>query len=342
MHVAEGTQARTLPARSMTPTQPVSSQSPVPTARTRPRTCSEGDTFPLSGQVILAAVFDDRDPGGAPGGLDVKHDQPRRYAQQRRAALYSESAVLPRTTKPRLYGLPSKRSIRVVVQPPATPNPEYQPPASADIAAAQNQDRNLRLLLAQRRIYAKAKWWALLRSLGISLIAIAAPLITAIVPRASVALGAVAGVWIFLSRTVFAAKEEALAAKGAAVQEEYDQAVFAMPDLALRKPQISLEDLAALAGEDSGFAQALAEEDLRDWYPVDTTVGGNFSVAIAQRANAAYAERLLAANANIWLALTIAWALIAVVISLMLELGLATFLLGVALPLLPALLDVFD
>lgn len=219
---------------------------------------------------------------------------------------------------------------------------DYRLPSSAAIAAAQNAQPNLRLLVAQRRLYAKAKRWSALRALGFGLIGVGAPLFTASYPHAAVVIGAVAGVWLFLSRTVFMQQERSLAAQGAAVQEQFDLAVFAMPELALRDPSVSPESLAGLAGPDDKLMPAAAEERLLDWYPVDQTLDGRFTIAIAQRANAAYAERLLATNANVWLVVTVMWASIAVIMSLALSFSLATFILGVALPLLPAMLDVYE
>jgi hypothetical protein len=218
----------------------------------------------------------------------------------------------------------------------------YVPPSSQSMAAAQNEVTALRLLLAQRRLYSKAKRWALLRSVGFSVVAVAAPLITAIWPDASVAVGAFAGVWIFLSRTAFVSAERYHSSRGAIVQELFDLRIYRMPQLALRQPHVTPEEISRLVGDDDHLQAAVTKQRLRDWYPIDTELSGSATIAIAQRANAAYAERLLRSNAFIWLSLTILWSVIAVIISLLLGFSLATFLLGVALPLLPALLDVFD
>ena len=51
---------------------------------------------------------------------------------------------------------------------------------------------------------------------------------------------------------------------------------------------------------------------------------------------------MLNANANVWLVTTLAWSGAAVISSLVVGLTLPQFLLGVALPLLPALLDVWE
>ena len=222
------------------------------------------------------------------------------------------------------------------------PMPAYQPPTTASMKGGQNKVQALRLLLAQRRLYSRAKAWSFLRWIGFSIIGVAAPILTAVVPEAAVVVGAIAGVWIFLSRTWFSSVEQNLAAKAAEIQERFDQWVFGMPELATRVPSASLEEIVQLVGTDETAVAEANKEDLVNWYPFDERVDGVISIAIAQRANAAYSERLLNANANVWLTITLAWSGAAVTVGVIVGLTFTQFLLGVALPLLPALLDVWD
>lgn len=60
---------------------------------------------------------------------------------------------------------------------------EYSAPDPAHIAAAQDSTPALRLLIAQRRLYSKAKFWSFLRWIGFSAIGIAAPLVAVLVPK---------------------------------------------------------------------------------------------------------------------------------------------------------------
>jgi hypothetical protein len=210
------------------------------------------------------------------------------------------------------------------------------------MVAAQDELRALRLLLAQRRLYSRAKRWSFLRWIGFSVIGVAAPVLTIVAPKASVGVGAVAGIWIFLSRTWFTSIEQGLAAKAADIQEQFDQMVFGMPEQVTRVPVASMEEISGLVGEDDSVLDQADEERLRGWYPFDSRLDGVVAIAIAQRANAAYSERLLTANANVWLATTLLWSGAAVIVSLLVGLTLPAFLLGVALPLLPALLDVWE
>lgn len=222
------------------------------------------------------------------------------------------------------------------------PTPAYRPPTTVAMINSQNEVQALRLLLAQRRLYTRAKWWSFLRWIGFSVIGVAAPILTAIVPGAAVIVGAIAGIWIFLSRTWFSGVEQNLAAKAAEIQERFDQWVFGMPELVTRIPSASIEEIVQLVGDDETALADADKDRLKDWYPFDGRVDGAMSVAIAQRANAAYSERLLNANANVWLAITLAWSAAAVIVGALVGLTFTQFLLGVALPLLPALLDVWD
>jgi SMODS-associating 4TM effector domain len=210
------------------------------------------------------------------------------------------------------------------------------------MADGQNGVRALRLLLAQRRLYNRAKRWSFLRWIGFSVIGVAAPILTVVVPDAAVTVGAIAGVWIFLSRTWFSSVEQDLAAKAAEIQEQFDHFVFGMPTQITRTPTATMEEIARLTGDDQTVLADANKQQLMDWYPFDVRVDGAISIGIAQRANAAYSERLLNANANVWFVTTLVWSGSAVIVSLIVGLTLTQFLLGVALPLLPALLDVWE
>ncbi len=215
-------------------------------------------------------------------------------------------------------------------------------PAATAISSSQNDFSALRLLLAQRLLYAKAKRWSFLRAIGVGVIAVLAPLVTLRWPDASVGLGALAGSWIVASRTVFVALEKRSATRAAIIQERFDTQFFGMPQVSFRAPHVTPEDVSRLVGDDERAKASIERHTLRDWYPIDPELPGEVSIAIAQRANAAYAERLLGIHATVWLALVLLWSFATLCLSLWLGLSFSTFLLGVALPLLPALLDVID
>ncbi|RDH80249.1 hypothetical protein DVS77_04130 [Mycolicibacterium moriokaense] len=210
------------------------------------------------------------------------------------------------------------------------------------MADEQDSPTALRLLIGQRRLYSRAKIWSSLRWLGFSAIGIVAPLVAVFIPAAAVAVGALAGIWVFLSRTLFAGWESTNVAKAGALQEDFDCLIFRMPVLAVRTPRPSPEELAAVVGPDNEILATAAKEQLTDWYPFDRDLDGTCSIAIAQRANAAYSERLQHLNARCWLAVLMLWAVVVIALSLAFHVELSTFMLGVVAPLLPAFLDVTD
>lgn len=218
----------------------------------------------------------------------------------------------------------------------------YMPPRSIDIAISQNRDANLRLLLAQRRLYSQAKSWSMLRGIGIGIVAIGAPILTAVIPDAAVLAATTAATWFTLNRLLFSSLEGRYAARGATAQEQFDTAIFDMPTIAVRNPRLMPEEIRRLTGDRIRRKRAYSDESLKNWYPIQTDVDGAVAIAISQRANLAYSQTLLSRNAAVWLATLIVWAVIAVGIGVASNFSLLTFLLVVALPTLPPLLDAAD
>lgn len=219
----------------------------------------------------------------------------------------------------------------------------YEPPDADAIAGAQNEESNLKLLLAQRRLYSRAKTWTTVRGVGVGVIAVAAPLIAAFWEPLAVWAAAVAAGWYILNRVVFRRLERRDATRGASAQELFDTAVFGMPTIAVREPRLLPEDVARVVGR--GYPrrrQAFVDEKLRNWYPIRTNVPGRVAIAIAQRGNLTYTRRLLQRHAKLWLWLLCGWAVTVIVIALCFEFSLAMFLLAVALPVMPPLVDAWE
>lgn len=217
---------------------------------------------------------------------------------------------------------------------------DYAPPTSSTIKKRQNDVDALRLLIAQRRLYRRAKRWLSLRWLGMVVIGIGAPVVSVLWPNTAVAAGAVAGAWIFAGRTILAVAQSRVTAQAASVQEQFDFYVFEMPDTTARSTLPSREQIAAVAGPDDRIHNTAESERLVDWYEVDSTNAGAVTIAICQRANASYTDGLFRATAIVWSVATALWCLVLIVLSLLAGLTLETFLLGVLLPVLPAFLDV--
>ncbi|MYZ06859.1 hypothetical protein GT028_05655 [Streptomyces sp. SID2999] len=206
--------------------------------------------------------------------------------------------------------------------------------------ARQNDDDALRFLVAQRRLYSKAKLWLALRWFGMLVIGLGAPVISVIWPNLAVVCGAVAGLWIFLGQSVLINAQSAGVARAAAVQEQFDFHVFAMPGSVDRSALPSLEDIAKVAGPDSELRQVATTDKLLNWYPIEANDPGLLSVAISQRANASYSDSLLRTTSIIWTTATVSWVVALVTASVAFKVSLITFIAGILLPILPSFLDV--
>lgn len=128
------------------------------------------------------------------------------------------------------------------------PSTEYTPPPSGEIALRQNEPDALRLLIAQRRLYRRAKTWQGVRWIGLLVLGIGAPFVSLLVPQAAVAIGATTGAWLFVGRTLLSWLEARTMVRAACVQEEFDQQLFAMPQTIQRSELPEPEELALLSG----------------------------------------------------------------------------------------------
>lgn len=248
---------------------------------------------------------------------------------------------MPHDRQTSAHPVPDGR-VRAIVGGMSMAVPEYTPPNPAIMQATQNSAAALRLLLTQRRLYRKAKRWLAAKWFGMLVIGLAAPVVSIIYPKLAVAGGALAGLWLFLGRTFITSSISSIAAAGAAVQEQFDFAVFKMPVSISRSALPSPEDIAKIAGPDDQLSEAVVEERLLDWYPFDVRDSGNTAVAIAQRSNAAYSDSLLRTTAKVWVSASVVWALFLICVSIAFGVGLGSFFLGVLFPLLPAALDVVE
>lgn len=219
---------------------------------------------------------------------------------------------------------------------------DYQPPSSSTIARRQNDERALQLLVAQRRFYNRAKRWQSLRWIGILVIGLGGPFFSLLAPAVAVSVAAVTGVWLFAGRTVLALLENRTMLKAACVQEELDQYLFDMPDTIDRSGRPTPEDIALIAADKKPIRDVAKKEKLVDWYTVDANSPGTTTIAIAQRSNAAYTDRLIRTTVTVWAAAAILWLAGLITWASISGVTLATFLLGALFPVLPAFLDVSE
>lgn len=224
-----------------------------------------------------------------------------------------------------------------------TPPSGYTPPSTgATLLRRQDEVDALRFLIAQKRMYSSAKRWLNIRWFGMFVIGLAAPIAAVIWPQSAVIVGSIAGSWLFIGRTLLMFLQKRSTERAAAVQEQFDLHVYEMPPSTPRPKIPPLEDITAAAGPDAAIAAIAASEKLTGWYVVSPTDSGLTAVAIAQRSNASYSYRLLRTTGIVWSVVALLWGALLTTICVVVNLPLATFLLGVVLPLLPAFLDVTE
>lgn len=205
----------------------------------------------------------------------------------------------------------------------------------------QNSTEALKLLYIQRKLYDRSKRWGRLRITGVLVLGVVAPVVTFFAPSVALYTTVVAASWLSLSRTWFTSREKAYSRKAALIQNEFDALVFGIENTANATDTLTLEERADILPPESKFDKEIADEDLVNWYPFNNEASVPLNIAVAQRANAAYTDRLLKADSSLILVLTIVW------IGLLLLVGIYTLsafelVLGVMIPVLPGLLDNFE
>jgi hypothetical protein len=206
------------------------------------------------------------------------------------------------------------------------------PPMSA-IGKAQNEESNLRRYLAAAHFYRFAKW---VHFGGASLtvaLALASPLVLFFKPSLGPTLGAIAGAWILLSRLILEPLKRQFQLRGATAQELFDCAVLGLDwndSLARRLPE---EEIRAASGAMKGV------DKVRDWYPATKEIAWPTSVLVCQRSNAVWARRQHAAYARAVGVAAWVWMIFGIVIAVIHHATLGEYLVTIALPSLPALLD---
>ena len=150
-------------------------------------------------------------------------------------------------------------------------------------------------------------------------------------------LAAIAGLWIFVGGIVSTPREQHWFVLGARLQEQFDCELFGLDwNGPLVGDHVDAEDVADLA-------RGRASNDLRGWYPrVVDEFPSPTNIVLCQRTNAAWARRIHAAYST-FLGLAIAaWFCAIVLIGLAESVELSEFLVWLALPSLPAMLEALD
>jgi len=210
------------------------------------------------------------------------------------------------------------------------------PHDSSEILQRQNLPPNLRLLIAQRRLYARAKIFSNCRLIGEGILALVGPVIGAASPSTAGALAAITGAWIFLSRTALARAASIRTEAAASIQEQFDVDVLGIPPSPIWSPTPP-ETIADAAGPD--WEQAVDGENVRDWYRIPAGVPSPAAVLICQRSNVAYTARLQLRFAAWWPYMFVGWACLMLVTAALRDATFLEIVLGVVMPTLPSVLD---
>lgn len=188
--------------------------------------------------------------------------------------------------------------------------------------------------LAARRFYKRAKTAKRVRVAGAFVFAVAGPVAVLVEPAVLAWLGAAAGAWILVSRTLLQRIEDQNRALGARAQEMFDSYVLGIPwNDALTRP---------VAEEEIASASRKEKPDSEPWYPDTGNATWPRDVLICQRANAVWARRQHDRYAWFVGAAALVWALVGIGVAIGKDANLVTYLVTIALPSLPALLDAID
>jgi hypothetical protein len=211
-------------------------------------------------------------------------------------------------------------------------------PSLTEIAATQNDPTSQRYQLAKAHFY---KWAKILYFAGATFtlaLALVAPLVLLFRPSLGPALGAIAGVWIFVSRLVLEPFRRDYQLKGATAQECFDCLVLGIPwNEALARP---LPDEEISAASRAGRRSTKRVEQARDWYAAtDFRLDWPRSVLMCQRSNAVWACRQHRTYGRFLAAAAIAWFIVGIIVAVADGAALSTYLVTILLPSMPAFLD---
>lgn len=197
----------------------------------------------------------------------------------------------------------------------------------------QNTPENLRLLSAARRRYADRKRAHRWRVTGTVLVATASPIVVLFAASSGPLLGAVAGLWVFASRTLLATVEQRAVEDARRIQERFDCRVLGLPANQTLGRQPTGESIGA-AAERFG-----APNGLQDWYPATDLTEGPQAALICQRSSVAWGQRLHREYAWVLGVIGASVGVLGAGIGIVRHITLADYLVSIFLPSLPALLD---
>lgn len=211
--------------------------------------------------------------------------------------------------------------------------PEGSGPSMGVIGRAQELEPNLRRQAAARKFYRRAKHLQRGGTAITLVLALMAPVVLFLRPELGPTLGAVAGAWLFASRLISKPLRDRFQLRGAIAQELFDCDVLGLRVNTVLTTDLSEEEIRGASESKDDFAA------VRGWYPTDGEMTWPQSVLTCQRSNAVWARRLHHAYAWLLVVGASLGAGVGVGVALIDRATLAGYLVGIALPTLPALLD---
>jgi hypothetical protein len=197
----------------------------------------------------------------------------------------------------------------------------------------------MELLRADTYFYVRAKRLHALRLAGTLVLALLAPVIVFWKPGWGDVVGALAGAWVLLGRTVLSWFEDRSVQKAVTIQEQFDVEVFGLEwNDGLVGPRVAPEDVHWAAEKIRGKKI----ERLRNWYPEADAAPWPLNVILCQRSSAVWGRRGHYWYATFVLGLGIAWFVAGLVMTAAAHVTLTGYLVNVFLPSQPAFLDTID
>lgn len=208
-----------------------------------------------------------------------------------------------------------------------------------EIGKSQDEERNLRRQLAKAHYYTVANRWHFAGPALAIVFALASPFVLLYWPDKGPLLGAVAGVWVFISRLLFEPMKQSYQLKGAAAQELFDCDVLGLAwnNVLVRQPS---EEEIRSASKNLGKRKRV--EKYKGWYPTQVEITWPKSVITCQRTNSVWSRRQQRGYGIVLIILAVMWVLFGIILSVVQHASLAAYLTTIALPSLPAVLDATD
>ncbi|MET9967996.1 S-4TM family putative pore-forming effector [Streptomyces sp. NPDC006356] len=195
------------------------------------------------------------------------------------------------------------------------------------ITEAQNQERSIRLLSAQRRMYADAKVIYNLRLSVIMSGGIIGATCALIFTQARPVIGAATGVILLSLSIAGAATEKSKVKDAAAVQEEFDTSIFQLPWNQSKTQRVSPSEVARASLRHKGSG-------LTNWYADTEEAPRPLDVLMCQRSNLGWGISMHRSWAMAAMSSALAVLIIAAIPCLLMHLSFSAALFGVYAPLI--------